>query len=237
MLYLIGLGLNKDGISKEGMLALARAKKVYVEDYTVDFPYSLGELALHLDKKIEAADREFVESLQIVDEAKKKDVALLVYGNPLVATTHIAILNEAKQSRVKVKVIHAASVFDAVGETGLQLYKFGKVASMPAWKKNFTPESFMDIIKDNQNIEAHSLVLVDIGLEFSDALHQLQEVCKKKKIKLGNIVVCQRLGAKHQRIYYNTIEHLLQERVQAPYCIIIPGKLHFVEKEVLRNWE
>ena len=82
MLYIIGLGLNIDGISKYGLERVKRCKKVYVESYTVDFPYGLGELEAVIGKKLIAADREKVESLSLVDEAKKMDVALLIYGSP-----------------------------------------------------------------------------------------------------------------------------------------------------------
>jgi len=48
MLYLIGLGLDRNGISKEGQLILSKCHKVYLEGYTVDFPYNESEL--HLGK-------------------------------------------------------------------------------------------------------------------------------------------------------------------------------------------
>ena len=67
MLYIIGLGLNVDGISKYGLSIVKRCKRIYLENYTVDFPYSQGELAEVLDKKIIAADRKKVESLEIVE--------------------------------------------------------------------------------------------------------------------------------------------------------------------------
>ena len=38
MLYLIGLGLNEKSISLEGLEAVKKCKKVYLEGYTVDFP-------------------------------------------------------------------------------------------------------------------------------------------------------------------------------------------------------
>ena len=44
MLYIIGLGLNIKGISKEGLEAVKRCKKIYLENYTIDFPYSSSEL-------------------------------------------------------------------------------------------------------------------------------------------------------------------------------------------------
>ena len=237
MLYLIGLGLNIDGISKYGLDIAKRCKRVYLENYTVDFPYTIGELSEVIGKKIISADRDKVEGLSIVDEASKMDIALLIYGSPLTATTHITLLQEAKRLGLRTKVIHSASVLDGVAETGLQLYKFGKVASMPAWKDNFTPDSFMNIIKENQNIKAHSLILVDIGLDFPDALNQLEESAKKHEIKLKKLILCQTLGTKHQKIFYKTIEDLKAfTSVRKPYCIVIPSKLHFMEKEVLSNF-
>lgn len=233
MLYIIGLGLNFQGISVEGLEAARRCKKIYVESYTVDFPYPLSELGEMLGKKIVSADRDLVEGLAIIDEAKKQDVALLVYGSPLVATTHITLVSEAKRSRVKCRVIHAGSVFDAVSESGLQLYKFGKIASMPAWREHFTPESFMKTVQENLSMRAHSLILVDIGLAFKDAIAQLKTAATNHKISLKEIVVCQALGTKHKKIRYGPLDSFENRFVKPPYCIIIPSKLHFVEKEVL----
>lgn len=237
MLYLIGLGLNKDGISKYGLAVAKKCKKIYLENYTTDFPYSETELREVIGKKIYSADREFIESLEIVDEASKMDVALLIYGSPLTATTHISLIQEAKKSGVKYKIIYNASILDAVAETGLQLYKFGKIASMPAWKKNYEPDSFMEIVQQNQSMKAHSLILVDIGLEFQDALKQLETCADKYKIKLDKIVICQVLGTKNKKISYKTLKELKEfENVRKPYCMIIPSKLHFIEKQVLESF-
>ncbi len=226
MLYLIGLGLNIDGISAYGLKVVQQCKKVYLESYTVDLPYFVEGLEKIIEKKITIVDREFVESLRIVDEAKKQDVALLVYGSPLVATTHITLVQEAKLSGVRCKVIHAASIIDAVAETGLQLYKFGKIASIPKHEA----DSFTEVIKDNQKINAHTLLLVDIGLDFGEALDRLE------KVKIDKIVVCSRLGMGQSEIIYEKIGNLEGREVQKPYCIIIPGKLHFLEEEVLKSF-
>ena len=236
MLYLIGLGLNVDGISKFGLAAAKRCKRVYLETYTVDFPYTKHQLEEVIGKKIIDADRNFVESLEIIDEAAKSDVALLIYGSPLTATTHITLLQEARKSGIRTKIIYNASVFDAVAETGLQLYKFGKIASMPAWDpaESYEPDSFMKIIQENQSSKAHSLILVDIGLEFPDALKQLEKASKEYNVKLDRLVLCQVLGTQNRKISYKTIEEFREfSGVRKPYCIIIPSKLHFMEKEVL----
>lgn len=238
MLYLIGLGLNKEGISKEGLEIAKRSKKIYLENYTVDFPYKIGELSEILGKDIIPLNREDVEGLEFIDEAQKKDVVLLVYGSPLTATTHIAILDECEKSGIKCKVIYAASVFDVIAETGLQLYKFGKVVSMPAWKKSFEPDSFMEIVKENQSIFAHSLILIDIGLDIQDSLNQLEKSAKNHNFKLGKLILCQQLGEKKQKIFYKSLDELKEfTGVRKPYCLIIPSdKLHFTEKEYLKRF-
>jgi diphthine synthase len=234
MLYIIGLGLNVDSISKFGLAVAKKCKKIYLENYTVDFPYTKHQLEEVIGKKIIDADRDFIESLEIIDEAAKLDVALLVYGSPLTATTHITLLQEAKKSGIRTKVIYNASIFDAVAETGLQLYKFGKIASIATWKENYEPDSFMKIVQENLSMKAHSLILVDIGLEFQDALKQLEVSGEKYGVSFKKIIVCSQLGTGNRKIVYKTPSELTEyENIKNPYCIIIPSKLHFVEKEVL----
>jgi diphthine synthase len=236
MLYLIGLGLNEEGISKRGIDIVKKCKKIYLENYTVDFPYSEKELEEVIRKKIISLGRNEVESDKIVKEAGKEDICLLVYGSPLTATTHITIIEEAEKNKVKYEIVYAGSVFDAIAETGLQIYKFGKITSMPKWTKSFSPKSFMEIVKQNQSIDAHSLILIDIELELKDCLNELEESAGEYKIKLGKIILCSRLGTKEGKIFWKTTEELKKLDVKKPYCIIIPSKMHFVEEEFLKNY-
>jgi len=236
MLYLIGIGLNQNSISKEGLEALKKCKRVYLENYTVDFPYTKIQLEEKIGKKVISADRTKVEDLSIVDESRKLNVALLVYGSPLTATTHITLIDECRIAKIKYRIYYNASIFDAIAETGLQLYKFGKVASMPAWKKSFTPDSFMEIVKQNNSINAHSLILVDIGLSFNDAMNQLKISAKNHEIKIDKIAVCEAMGSKDRKIIYRKIDDLAGFEINPPYCLILPSKMHFVEKEVLNSF-
>lgn len=237
MLYLIGLGLNEKSLSKEAIEIIKRCKKVYLENYTVDFPYTHQALIDEIGKKVIGADREKVENLEIVDEAKKMDVALLVYGSPLTATTHITLIEEAMLSGIKYRVMNNASVLDGIAETGLQMYKFGKIASLPEWKKSYEPDSFMDVIKENQSIKAHTLLLIDIGLDIKKAVEQLEKAAKNHDFKLSKLIVCQALGTKRQKILYRDISEIREfSGVQKPYCLIIPGELHFMEKKMLEGF-
>jgi diphthine synthase len=234
MLWIIGLGLSEKGYGREAYDAILKADTIYAENYTVEFPYPIKSLESQFKgKKFLVAGRDFVEGLEILESAKRKDVVLLVYGSPLMATTHISLVEEAKKRKIKVKVIHSASVFDAVAETGLQLYKFGKTASMPG----FEADSYMEIVGNNLGINAHTLILIDIGLGFKDAVEKLSRDADKNNVEIKKIVVCSRLGNKDGRIYYGDVKKLKSREVKSPFCIIVPSrKLHFMEEEFLKNY-
>ena len=232
MFYLIGLGLNEKSLSLEAIEALKKCKKIYFEAYTIEMPFSIEEVEEIIGKRIISLTRLMVENEKFIEEGKHQDIALLVYGSPLIATTHISLILKCKKENIKYKVIHNASILDAISESGLQIYKFGKTASMPKWNEKYKPDSFIDIIKENKKINAHTLILVDIELTFHDALKQLEQACKGK-VKLEKIVICSKLGTDENRILYDEVENLYQEEVYAPFCIVIPGKLHFIEEEAL----
>lgn len=48
-------------------------------------------------------------------------------GDPFGATTHTDLQLRAREKGIPVRVIHNASVMNAVGACGLQLYRFGEV--------------------------------------------------------------------------------------------------------------
>lgn len=230
MLYLIGLGLNLKGISQEGEEAVQGCDKVYLEGYTVNLPYTKRALEKEIDTEITELNREEVESDFLIKEAKNYDVALLVYGDPLSATTHISLVDEARKQGIKFKIVHATSIFDAICETGLQRYKYGKTASMPG----FEADSFGAVILENKKIGAHSLILVDIGLPYEKALEKLEKVLDENGLNFGKILVCSRLGVKDSKIFYSDFGGLKGKEVRAPFCFIIPGKLHFLEEEYVK---
>jgi len=237
MLCLVGLGLDKNGYTREGYNCIQKADKVYLDGYTVNFPYDPDELKEVFGKDIEILGRDEVESEKLISEAKKKRIVLLIYGAPLFATTHTTLLQDAKKSKVKTEVIFGPSIFDAIGEIGLQLYKFGKITSMPKWTPSYKPDSFMDIVKDNREIKAHSLILIDIGLKLSDALDQLAQGANHKKMTLGKIIICSQLGTSKAKVFYDTLLKLKEnKKVQMPFCIILPSELHFSEEEALGNF-
>jgi diphthine synthase len=235
--HLIGTGMNKNSIGADAIKILKTCDKIYLENYTINFPYPTSELEKNYNIKIKELKRAAVEDESILKEAENGNVALLVYGDSLSATTHMQLILACKEKNIEYKIFHNASIMIAIAETGLQLYKFGKAASMPSWKEHTNkPTSFMGYIKENNSIKAHTLILTDIGLEISDAIEQLKESSKKEKVQLPEqIIVCSLIGSPGQRVFYDTPNNLKEKDIQMPFCLIIPGEMHFIETEALQQ--
>ena len=58
------------------------------------------------------------------------------------------------------KVIHNASILNAIGCCGLQLYHFGETVSIPFWSDTWEPDSFLDKIEGNMERGLHTLCLL-----------------------------------------------------------------------------
>jgi diphthine synthase len=231
MFNLIGTGLNEKSLTLEALELIKYSDHVYLENYTVDFPYDKKILEKVIGKKIEELPREKVESEEFIKNAKKQNISLLVYGDSLSATTHSELILTCKKNKVHFNIVHNASVLTAIAETGLQLYKFGKTASMPTWKDNWKPDSFAQLIEQNLSMEAHTLLLVDIALPIEKAKKQLSEALDNHKLDIKKVVVCSELGV-DSKMQYSKIDKI-SDKVKSPFCFIIPGKLHFLEEEFL----
>lgn len=235
--HLIGLGLGTDTITSEAKKILKQCKTVYLESYTVNFPYKTEELEKQLQAEIQILNRENVENEKILEEANNENIALLVYGDSLSATTHTQLILSCKKQNIPYKIHHNASILTAIAQTGLQLYKFGKTASMPEWKKSYEPTSFLNYYQENSSIKAHTLILTDIGLELDRAIDQLEKSCEIENVQIEKIIIITNAGLENQKIYYDTIEKIKNLTVPMPYAIIIPSELHFIEEEALETFK
>lgn len=81
------------------------------------------------------------------------------------ATTHSDLILRARQKGIEVKVIHNASVMNAIGACGLQLYTFGHTVSIVFFTDSWRPDSFYDKIKNNLDMGLHTLCLLDIKVK------------------------------------------------------------------------
>jgi len=249
-LYLIGLGLcDEKDFTLRGIEAAKKCKAVYLETYTSLLKCDKSALEEVIGKPIYAADRNFVEKKgdSLIQMAKTSDVALLIIGDPLCATTHQDIIQRAKKENVKVEVIHNASVMTAVGITGLQVYKFGRTTSIPFPDKDYMPETPYNVIKENKSINAHTLLLLDLRpdehkfMSVNDAIQYLLKIEEKRNEKVFTkdtfCIGCARLGCRDESIISGTAENLLAKDFKGPlHCIIIPSKMHFIEDEAVKRF-
>ena len=101
MLYLIGLGINKENITLGALEATKECDELYLEGYT-SVGLSRNELEKIFSKKIKEADRNFVESFD-VNKARNKNIGILVYGDIFSATTHVSLMLDCKKNNIDIK--------------------------------------------------------------------------------------------------------------------------------------
>ncbi|KEP55617.1 diphthine synthase [Rhizoctonia solani 123E] len=165
MFYVIGLGLcDEKDITVRGLEAVQKCSRIYLEAYTSILLVDKKKLEEFYGKPIITAYRETVEteSDEILRNAKEEDVALLVVGDPFGATTHTDMLLRARELGIPTTVIHNASIMNAVGACGLQLYNFGQTVSLPSYTDSWKPDSWYDRVVENVEKGMHTLVLLDI---------------------------------------------------------------------------
>ncbi|MBU2561764.1 MAG: diphthine synthase [Nanoarchaeota archaeon] len=266
-LYLIGIGLNDEkDITLKGLEIVKRSDKVYLENYTSILHCKVDDLEMVYGKKVHLADRDFVEKKGdvLVDEASRGDVAFLVIGDPISATTHLDLFLRAVKKGVKVDVVHNASVLTAVGVVGLQLYKYGRTASIVFPQEGWDVQTPYDVVKENKKAGLHTLCLLDIKtkepsreelrkenagrperpqfMTVNQAIRALLDVEQKRGENVFTdetlCVGCARLGSKDMKIRAGRAKELLADDFGEPlHCLIVPGKLHFMEEEALELWK
>jgi diphthine synthase len=244
MLTLIGMGLwDEKSISIEGLEALRVCDAVLAEQYTNRMSAgTLPGLERMCGKSIALLSRADVEDgKKIIDAAKELRVALLVPGDPMVATTHVSLLLAARKAGIETRTVHGSSILSAACECGLQAYKFGAVCTLSFWSKNYVPLSAYDAIARNKRIGLHSLVLLDIAerpMHVHEALELLLKMEAERKQVLFSpdtrLVVLAALGSGGAKITYGSIAGLQKRELGPfPHALVVPGSLHFMEKEAL----
>ena len=266
-LYMIGIGLNDEkDISLKGLEAVKKCTKVYLEKYTSILHCDIKKLEELYAKKVIIADRDMVESKAedtILKDAAETDTAFLVVGDIFGATTHTDIMLRAKKSKIKVHVINNASILNAIGITGLELYKFGKTTSIVFPQENWMPETPYDVLKENQKMGLHTLCLLDIKVaepspedikkginkpqkprfmrvnEAIDYLIDIEQMRGENVFTAETLCIgCARLGSDNPTIIAGKAKELIEKDFGEPlHCLIIPGKLHFIEEEALQLWK
>lgn len=253
MLLLIGLGLGTKEISVNALEALRKADIILLEQYTTFIStdylvYLKGETG----KEITIIGRSELEekAAETIKSAKTGTTAILVPGDPFIATTHYAtIINIARKMGIKSKVYHSSSIYSAaVGESGLDVYKFGPPVTIPYWSKNYKPTSFLDSIQKNIRNGQHTLILLDLEQEEMRpmALEEAAAIINDAEKERGIVVfpdslkltVMGDLGKPTQDIAYLSYKNMgkVTKRFSKKILVlVIPANPSFAEQESL-SW-
>jgi len=252
-LSFISIGLNDEKDMSLKAIEEARSCDIlFAEFYTHKLDTTIEKLEKIIGKKIKALTRKEVEESDVVlRQAKEKKVGFLVGGDAFCATTHLALKYEAMKQGIETRVIHGSSIFSAIGEVGLHMYKFGTTVTIPFLEKlkGKSPVSAYERLKDNKERGLHTLVLLDIieeekrYMSFKEAIEILLAMENELKENVftehTDIIVFARAGSEKSKIVYGKVLEIKEMDLgEPPFCIIVPGSLHFTEKdylELLRN--
>jgi diphthine synthase len=243
------MGLHDEkGITLHGLEEVKTADTAFIELYTSYMPsFSLENLQQISETKLETVTRKELEEKNgevILKAAEKGKAVLLVPGDPLIATTHVALRIQAEKAGMRTRIVHGCSILSAViGLSGLQHYKFGKSVTIPFPDQTFS-ETPYDVITQNQKLGVHTLCLLDIVAEqkryltIPDGLKLLLKVEEKKRKKtiMENTLAVgiARAGSDSPTVRADHISRLLKyDFGEPPHSIIFPGRLHFMEAEAL----
>ncbi|MCX8173597.1 MAG: diphthine synthase [Thermoplasmata archaeon] len=249
MLTFVGLGLYDElDISIKGLEAVRNADAVFAEFYTsVLAGTTVAKLEELYGKKVALLKREDLEQRfeGLLAVAKEKKVVLLCAGDPMTATTHAFLKNEATRQGIKTEIVHGASIYTAAPAIlGLHIYKFGRSVSLPRPEEGFFPTSpYYGILKNREN-GLHTLILLDIKAEQNYLMRANEgmqilldmEARERKGLFSQNIKICvvARAGSPDGIAAWGEISKLVQMNFgKPPHVLVLPGELHFTEMESL----
>jgi len=248
-LVFVGLGLHDEkGISLRGLEEIKTADAAFMELYTSLLPnFSKKRLEKISGKKLQVVSRKELEEENgkvLIEVAEKGKAVLLVPGDPLIATTHVALRIHAEKLGIETRIVHGASILSAViGLCGLHNYKFGKSVTIPFPEETHS-ETPYEVIAQNKKSGLHTLCLLDIKTEekrylsIAESLGWLLKIEKKRKEKIitpnSLMVGVARAGSKKPTVKAGFLKELMNHDFgEPPHSIVFPGKLHFMEAEAL----
>ncbi len=247
--YLVGVGLSPDLITLRALKVVRSVKKVFIDKYTnllvnSDLVEIIGRDDIIPLSRYELENR---SAEVIINALREGDVALLVPGDPLVATTHVSVIIEVVKRGYEFEVIPGISVVpNALTLSGLMIYKLGKIATVVYPREGIVSEYPYDVVKENDSRNLHTLLLLDLDAEKGvfmrahEALEILFNIEARrgegviKEDRLG--VVTAALGSSKQVICVRRLGELRELVIsEVPQSLIITSpKLHFMEEEMLK---
>lgn len=228
-----------------GLEAARAADVVYAEFYTAVLSGSQASLESFLGRPVQVLDRLGVErgGPRLLEEARSRNVVLLVAGDPMAATTHADLLVRFRHAGVPFRVVHAPSIFTAApGLLGLQHYKFGRATTLVRPEKGWSPTSPFDAVAENHQRGLHTLVLLDIKSDQGYFMSANEGIALLLDLaaRTGNswfgpsaqVGIVARAGSESPGVWTGAAGELLKADFGRPlHCLVVPGQLQVVEQE------
>jgi diphthine synthase len=246
MLFLVGLGLSEKEIPI-GTMEVCRNCELYIDKFTSMVEERTTDyITEQTGKRITELTRQDMEenARDIVQRALTKDIAILVGGDPLMATTHKILYIEAERQHIKTQIVHANSIITTViGESGLDFYRFGAPCTIPKWSQHYSPISFYEKIEANLLNKNHTILLLDYDaksrttLGIKDAISALEKAdAHYKKGIINNktkIILLHNMSLEDSKVVITTIENAKTLDYNGVNIIILPAELTDIEKEAI----
>lgn len=246
MLFLVGLGLSEKDITA-GALDVCRNCELYVDTFTSLVPEGVTDSIMGITgRRITVLSRQDMEenAADLVRMASGKDIAILVGGDPLIATTHKILYIEAKKQGVKTIAIHANSIITtAIGESGLDFYRFGSTCTVPRWSEHYSPMSFYEKIESNLKNNEHTILLLDYDAEkkstisIKDVVSILEKAEAHYKKGVINpatrIIILHNMLREDAKVIMTTIKEAEEINHGGVNVLVLPAELKDIEKEAV----
>jgi len=245
-LVFVGLGLGDQGPSLGALEAIRESEAAYVDNYTSPpSPQVLKIVEEQTKRRLVEVGREFVEDgKEILERSKDSKVVLAVQGDPMIATTHNDLRARAASRGIQTRVVYGATVAAAAASaSGLHYYKFGGTITFTMESASLHQEVYHRV---HRNLLAgqHTLILLEFdlvkqkGAEPGFVIERLLEAERNFKREVVSekslVLVLSRLGREDEGASGGSMGRLKLEAFgKAPHCVVVPGKLHFSEEEVL----
>lgn len=185
-LHLVGLGMGLCDVTVKGFDILnACAPHTYVDETTRLILNAMGSHSEGLTYEVDISVVTRLKTLLNLDTAGVTpdtcgaalamarggaDVAVAVWGDPLVFTDYSDLLQAAVGEQVNIAVVHNASLLNTIASCGLHLYTFGETVQFPRPDQSIDgsakqllvkdKDSFFNRITRNHNAGWHTLCLL-----------------------------------------------------------------------------
>jgi len=249
-LYIVGIGLTPEYLTIRALKILRRVKKVFLDSYTsllVDDDVKLKEVLGSDYEMLGRRDLEDLNGEKVFNALNEGDVALLSPGDPLIATTHVNIVIEARRRGYEVEIVPGVSIVSAaVSFTGLMIYKLGKIATVTYPKDGILYEYPYDVVKENSLRNLHTLLLLEVDVDksiYMSVKEAIQILLRIESLRREGVITSDRLaigisrlGGEDMKVCPDSLGNLMSMDLGGPphSLIITAPKLHFIEEEVLK---